>query len=174
MLKNGCAIRDEALLRGCMKDAWPLLLTEAPQNSVIVCNTWDAPEPNSIDSRVHTGLHPLNLYNFVMGHHLDGALKHAFTQLRAGIQQGKRSFSMVCLDKHGKYGALALGKVLSEIVLADKFLTLSQVTVLVPETDMSCQPCDRCLFWCRKWTEKNAAVEQGKQLWRAMLAPGAS
>ena len=125
---------------------------------VIVLDVSHVPEPRSIETRMHNGLHPYIMKMMCDATHFDALIAKAVGDMKHAISKSYTSFVFVCVDKLGRYASLALGKALAEIAVADEFLTLNKVTVLSRETDLECGPCDRCTFWDRRFVDKNRAV----------------
>lgn len=138
----------------------------------IVLDVCAMEEPVGADTRMHSGLHPAILWEYCSGTAFDHALSTAFHGIKRGSQQGARDFVFIVVDKCGQWASKALGKILAEVALFDKFLTLNKVTVLTPDLDFSCHDCMRCRFWDRSWADKNAAVAACLTKWRRLVASG--
>jgi hypothetical protein len=146
-----------AMVTAAVEDVLPIS-TSWGNKCVIVLNVNHVPEPEDMDTRMYNGLHPSMMKTFCHGPHFDNVIKQAVDNMKDATSKGITSFVFICIDKLGRYAALTLGKSLTEIALADKFLTLEKITTLNQNTDLECGPCGRCIFWDRRFGEKNWAV----------------
>lgn len=155
-----------------LQDCCPSLKPNTRRHTVLLdCSA--IPEPNAVEDRIHYGLHPALISMYSKSKALNPLLEQAFKSVTEGIKQNSSYFRMICVDAKGRYASLVLAKILAEIAVADRYMTLNRIVLLSQQSDFDCGPCDRCAsFWDRRWIEKNAALAEELKKWQSLLQRG--
>lgn len=143
------------------------------QRHTVVLDCGAVPEPNAVEDRIHSGLHPAFVSMYSKSKALNPFLEQAFQSVTQGIGNKSAYFRFTCADAKGCYASLVLAKILAEIADADRYVTLNRIIMLSRRGDFDCSPCDRCAsFRDRRWIEKNAALAAELQKWQSLLQTG--
>jgi len=158
---------DMVMAANAVQDALPSASVAVSTTScTLVFDCRDVPQPTSADATFHTGLHPQFFSDFSKTAKVAKLIREVQTGLGACQQRGKTHLNFVFVDVTGRFGALACAKAIAECLLAEPLLSLTRITVIRSEPDWSCNECSRCLFWDRKWNNKNIAVNSIVQKWK--------
>lgn len=156
---------DPMLVLDALRDSWAGYYRD-PQRVECVLNCFGFPAPETVDTKIHTGLHP-SLFQWYtsMSGMLMNLLEFVYETLRRHRAGGGGTCVLYCVDKHGRYASLAFAKALAEIVMADKSLTLGRVSTTACLRTIECGPCDRCVFWGKRFHMRNDAVSAVLRKW---------
>ena len=115
---------------------------------------------------MHTGCHPA-LFNRVVRHRNFSALMFKVRSLLEDDKEMQRSsVSLMLCDAAGRHGSMSIAKALAECIASDSSLALGTVHILADQhSEAYCGVCARCEFWTRRWSSRNIAVKDVKELW---------
>ena len=120
-------------------------------------------EPCDQSLRNHLGTHPRLLSEFAA----DPAMRVHLLRFRDEVEKcrkhGVTNIRLLVYDRHGRWAAMALGKVFAEIALRSEGLTLQKVSFLLHFLETDCKGCKDCAFWSWRSVSSNDAV---KSMWK--------
>lgn len=140
--------------------------------TIILCDLCDVPEPETVEARIHTGVHPHLMKTMLAEKHFDAAYRTCYKGFCEAVRRGHRRVLILCVDKQGRWGALTFARVMIEIAISDRELQFSQITTLTAPPDLHCGPCDACRLFDRRWLDKNVSLKRAIARWKHMAKTG--
>ena len=120
-------------------------------------------EPCDQSLRNHLGTHPRLLSDFAADPEMRLHLLRFRDEVEKCRQHGVTNIRLLVYDRHGRWAAMALGKVFVEIALRSEGLTLQKVSFLLHFLETDCTGCKDCAFWSWRSVPSNDAV---KRMWK--------
>lgn len=159
---------DPMLVVNALRDSWAGYYKD-PDRVECVLNCFCFSEPETVERKLHTGLHP-DLFRWYtsMSGMLMNLLEFVHETLQKQRAQGGGTCVFYCVDKLGRYASCAFAKALAEIVLADKSLTLGRVSTTANLRSIECGPCRCCGFWGKRFRIRNDAVSLVIKKWNGV------
>jgi hypothetical protein len=142
-----------------------------PEADVIVvdCRPFALVMPNE---RVHRGTHPVHMGRIVR-HSQFGPSQRRVAQLldawrrQAWNPSARRPISVAFLDDSGRAGAIALARVMSEVLIRSANWAFQDARELTPSahSELQCRPCELCQFWARRFECSQQILQEALAWW---------
>jgi hypothetical protein len=115
---------------------------------------------------MHTGCHPALFNRVVMHKNFSPLMLRVRSLLQDDKEMQRSSVSLMLCDAAGRHGSMSIAKALAECIASDSSLALGTVHILADQhSEAYCGVCARCEFWTRRWSSRNIAVKDVKELW---------